>query len=88
MPRPYSHNGFAGCVQQRRNRQTGTLIGVYHGVQAGLEDDPECPWCTVCEDHGSIVSHPTLALAKAHASWPEWCSDCQLVMFPDLDPDD
>lgn len=40
----YAHNGLAGCVQQRRARQTRTLVGVYHGEQAGMEPDSESPW--------------------------------------------
>jgi hypothetical protein len=61
-------------------RQTGTLVGVYHGVQAGMEDDPEIPWQTVCEVHHNLVGHPTLSLAMAHASDPRsWCEDCQAL---------
>lgn len=75
----YGAYGFAGCVQIRRNRETGTRVGVYNGEQAGLDtDDGRTPWSTICEDHGSICSHPTLALARDHAAEPSgWCEDCQ-----------
>ena len=75
MVRAYSHNGNAGCVQQRRARQTGTLVGVYHGLQSGLERDG---WITLCEEHHNLVAHPSLALARAHAADPlGWCEDCR-----------
>lgn len=73
----YAFNGLAGCVAQTKARQTGTLVGVYHGEQSGLEADLENPWVTVCEAHHNLVSHPTLKLAKSHAADPKgWCSDC------------
>lgn len=73
----YGCKGLAGCVQQRRAQATGTLVGVYHGAQSGLESDPADPWVTVCEVHNNLVCHPTLALAKAHAVDPRnWCEDC------------
>ncbi len=74
----YDHNGLAGCVEQRRNRITGFMVGVYHCVQAGMEDDPTIPWATVCEEHNMLVCHPTLALARSHAADPQgWCEDCR-----------
>jgi hypothetical protein len=71
-------DGRAGCVQLRRARSTGTLVGVYDGEQAGLDtDDGASPWSTVCEEHSTCVSHRTLALARDHAAAPEgWCEDC------------
>lgn len=74
----YGFNGLAGCVQQRRARQTGTLVGVYHAIQAGIDSDPAVPWFTVCEIHNNCVGHPSLRLAKDHAADPEgWCEDCR-----------
>jgi hypothetical protein len=85
MPKPvtkeYGFNDLAGCVSQSRSRITGTLVGIYHGEQSGMEDDPEIPWQTVCEDHGSIVGHPSLKLAKEHAPDPsQWCEDCRTAL--------
>jgi len=74
----YNHNGLAGCVSQRRSQKFKVLVGIYHAVQAGLEDDPTCIWMTVCEDHGTLVGHQTLTLAKSHAGFPDmWCEDCR-----------
>ena len=74
----YSHNGLAGCVQQRIAQQTKSLVGVYHAEQAGMESDPSIPWATVCEKHGNLVCHPTLRLARYHAVDPKgWCEDCR-----------
>lgn len=68
----------AGCVQLRRARQTGRVVGVYDSAESGIECDPDLPWTTVCEEHGILVCHPTKALALSHASDPEgWCEDCR-----------
>lgn len=75
----YGYNDLAGCVQQRRARSTGTMVGVYHGDQSGIESDPTDPWVTVCEAHHNLMCHPTLALAKLHAAEPRaWCEDCNV----------
>lgn len=67
----------AGCVQLRRARSTGTVVGVYDAGPAGL--DPEGGrWNTVCDEHGFVCSHETLATARAFAASPEdWCEPCQ-----------
>lgn len=76
--RHYSFSGLAGCVVQRRVRSTKTLVGVYHAEQAGIDSDPENPWVTVCEEHGSIVTHRTLAMAMSQLPDPsEFCEDCR-----------
>jgi hypothetical protein len=81
MPREvkqYGFNGITGCVVQRKSRKTGRLVGVYHGVQSGMESDPETPWVTVCEEHGMLVGHPSLRLAMGWAADPEvFCEDCR-----------
>jgi hypothetical protein len=89
----YSLNGIAGLIQTRRCHVTGTTISIYHNEQAGLdcgctfmagktEHDPEHhnPYSTVCEDHGQLVIHKTLSLARSHAPMPEWCEACQKIM--------
>ena len=66
---------LAGCRQLRRTRQ-GAVVGVYHAGEAHL-DDAGGSWVTVCEDHGVVVNHATLALARWHASDPiGWCEEC------------
>lgn len=74
--RQYGHNGFAGCVTQRRCRATGSLVGVYRNDQAGL--DAAEPWSAVCEDHGIAQAFDRLDLAQDHARNPaEWCAECR-----------
>jgi hypothetical protein len=74
----HSYNGLAGCVKQSRSRLTGTLVGLYHGEQSGLESDPNCIWVTVCEEHSTLVGHQTLVLAKSWMADPSgWCDDCR-----------
>lgn len=73
----YSYNGWAGCVELRRNRVTGTLVGVYHAEQARLCAEAG-PWVTVCEDHGTTINHASLRAARHHAAAPhDWCETCQ-----------
>lgn len=76
--REYGFNGLAGCVEQRRSRKTGTLVGLYHGLQSGIEADPELPWVTVCEEHSTLVCHETLALARMTLPDPaSFCDECR-----------
>jgi hypothetical protein len=83
MAKQYSHNGLAGCVAQRRNRKTRGLVGIYNCEQSGLDSDPSLPWATVCEDHGGIVCHTSLAAARSWAAVPgDWCEDCRKAEEP------
>jgi len=78
----YSVNGYDGCVQLHRSRKTGHLVGVYNNEQAGMDDNDGLePWSTVCEEHNTICSHRTLALARDHAGDPMgWCEECAEAM--------
>jgi hypothetical protein len=69
---------YAGCRYAAKARSTGTLVLVLHGEEAGLDtDDGRQPWSTVCDDHGTVCCHQTLALARSHAACPEgWCEEC------------
>lgn len=79
----YGHNGLAGCVTQRRTRK-GILVGLYHAEQAEIDSDPESKWVTVCEGHGTMLTHPTLALARDWLAHPEeWCEECRGEEDPD-----
>lgn len=72
---------FSGLIESKIRRQTGTRVSIYDGILAGIEDDPDCKWCTVCEDHGLIVCHPTLTIARSHAPDPlGWCEGCKIMM--------
>ena len=64
----------AGLIQARIARSTGTLVEVYDANEAGQEDEG---YSTVCGDHGRLVIHPSLSLARAHAADPGgWCGAC------------
>lgn len=77
----YSAKGFAESVHIRRAQSTWTMVGVYHGLQSGIENNPETPWVTVCEKHSACVCHRTLAAAKLHAADPAgWCEDCATAL--------
>ena len=74
--REYSFNNLAGCVVQRKSRETGLLVGMYNTDQANL-DVAAGPWVTVCETHGQIVHHTTFKLAMWHLTNPTgWCTVC------------
>ena len=56
-------------------------VGVYDGIQASM-DTAAGRWQTVCETHGTIISHTTLKLAKAFAQVPEdWCDLASLPLL-------
>ena len=75
--RQYSHAGLAGCVTRFRSRVTKTIVGIYRAEQAGIEQDPEIPWVTVCEEHSTLVGHATLALARSCRSPTDFCDECR-----------
>ena len=82
--RPYAFNGIGGCVEQRRNPTTGNLVGIYECEQSGIDGGVQCdtdkpnPWATVCEKHGHIIGHRSLAVARSHAADPlGWCDSCR-----------
>jgi hypothetical protein len=77
-PHPTAREYRAGLRSVVKARETGTYVGVYSGLESGIDSDEDNPWVTVCEEHDNLLSHPTLALAKAWASSPTtWCQDCQ-----------
>lgn len=68
----------AGCIEVRRSRATGTLVGLYRSAEAGMEEDPETPYTTVCEEHNTLVCHATLKLARENLPDPRgWCDECR-----------
>lgn len=79
MARPatkyYNAHNRAGCVQIRKSRATGAIVGVYNAEQAGL-DSGSGAWATVCETHNTLVNHESLALALYHAPAVIWCEYC------------
>ena len=83
ISKQYNANGLSGCVIQQKNRLTKFMVGVYHGEQAGMESDSNFPWVTVCEKHGSIVASASITNAKTAMTFPDWCEDCQKLMYKD-----
>lgn len=76
---------YAGCRQATVARSTGTLVLVIDGEAGGLDTDGG-RWSTVCEPHGGVISHLTLAVARSFAPAPEeWCPYC-MEGTDDLDP--
>ena len=62
--------------ETRRNHTTGKDVGLYDGIASAM-DTASGRWQTVCEAHGTVTSHSTLALARAWMSRPdEWCEVC------------
>lgn len=67
-----------GCEKITRARATGTLVGLYRSVEAGIETDPDSPWSTVCEEHHAVVCHETRRGAELAMARPDdWCDDCR-----------
>jgi hypothetical protein len=73
----YCDGGYAGRVECRRNRVTGTMVGLYHTARADMDEDSG-KWSAVCEDHGSILSCDTLRQARGFMTdVADWCEDCR-----------
>jgi hypothetical protein len=65
-------------VEQRKNRQTGTMVYLN---DRGADDEEVLDgfnrWETICDDHGTVCSHETRALARSFLAVPlEWCEVC------------
>jgi hypothetical protein len=68
-----------GWRQTAIARTTGLPVSIYDGEAAGM-DTAGGRWQTICEPHGEVISHETLALARYHAAAPdEWCEVCMGV---------
>lgn len=80
----YNHNGLLGCVDQWTARDTKTLVGLYHGAQAGMEVEQEVLWCVVCEKHHTLVGHSTLVDARRTRSPMAFCDGCRNGEDPDI----
>lgn len=67
----------AGCIALRTTRK-GVRVGLYLSAEGGLETDPEHPYSTVCEMHGTLVCHETRRSAERCLSHPDmWCDECR-----------
>ncbi len=84
----YITQNYAGVVESRRRRLSGTVVTIYRSLEAGIESDPDLPYSTVCEDHGVITCHPTLAQARRHAPVAGGCEVCEWRLHGLVHPDD
>lgn len=67
---------WAGYRSAHIARSTGTLVVVVRNDEAML-DEAGGAYSTICDDHGEVIAHETLRLARYHASAPEqWCEVC------------
>lgn len=65
-----------GRIALSTAKSNGARVGLYDGVAAGMDTDGG-RWQTVCEEHGHIISHRTLALARSFMpDVAEWCETC------------
>lgn len=58
------------------------LVVLVDGWEQGLASrgDGDGRWFLVCDEHGSLVSHETQAVARSWMAAPEvWCEDCGKV---------
>ena len=76
---PENYKEFAGYKACRKSRSTGSIISVVDGVEQDFDTEGG-RWYTICEDHGTTISHGSLTLATSHAAAPEgWCEGCQEI---------
>lgn len=67
-------------MKTRKNRASGTRISVGTQSEMGIDDPHDGAWITLCEDHSELCSHETRRLAEHWAPWPQWCSECRVIM--------
>lgn len=85
---------YAGQRYTAKNRRSGTVISVYDAFEQGIDAAGEWVvtgvtpvevwkpwrWATVCEEHGAVIGHKTLWLAREWMACPDWCDECQEIM--------
>lgn len=74
--------GWAGCIQARINRQTGTLVAVIdsHAPGGDWMDAEAGRYTLLCDDHSETIAVETKAQVSTFAPVPdEWCEQCMGV---------
>lgn len=67
----------AGLIRSSKVKATGFYASVYDGKLADMDTDSG-RWQTVCEQHGTVVSHRTKKLALSHRTdVAGWCEQCR-----------
>jgi hypothetical protein len=71
------YQGLAGYRDCRRNHWTKGYNVLYDANQQYL-DDAGGRWITVCEEHGELMNHETLATARRFLPHSlNWCQSCR-----------
>jgi hypothetical protein len=66
----------AGARESRRNAQTGTVVTLYDGREAGM-DTSSGRWYVFCEDHGQMLNGEVQATVRSMMTCPlDWCESC------------
>lgn len=74
--------GYAGLIQARVARSTGTAVAVWDAEAQG-QDTTDGRWAVVCESHGAILNRKTRAAAVHFAPFPaNFCEDCAALSEP------
>lgn len=67
--------------KRSRCQRTGTHIVVCPASDEVAESECEkLPWLTICDEHSTCCQHETLGQARAWATCPDWCEECQELM--------
>ncbi len=76
MSKPKLFQGNAGYVARKKNPITGSYNVIYVAALQGIEASDK--YIAVCEAHGTIVSAPSLHLARQSAKDSGlWCAQCR-----------
>lgn len=78
MPITNPFKKYAGYRARKKNSYTGNYNVLYDGDTQQL-DTSDGKWVTVCEEHGTVLNHTTLAKAKKFLEEAEWCEKCMAI---------
>lgn len=71
-----------GCVESKRNRETGTQVSIYHSDSAGMDSRGGLKFHAVCEDHGTMMGAKNITEAR-HMVYDtgSWCGECSDKLY-------
>lgn len=74
---------YAGEVERRRNRQSGTTVVLLDRDNGGDWVDADERWVTLCDEHSTTCGHETRLTARYFVATPEeWCEECRTALPP------